>query len=319
VRKELSTAFRIPESDIRIIVVEPGGAYGGKQRGEVELEAAWLAREVGAPVKLSWTREEEFTASYCRPAGIVDVAAGLDEKGKVHAYWHRNYNSGAAGLKPPYAIPHYSCEFHRSEAPVRQGSYRSLASAANNFARESMMNELAAITGSDPLEYRLRNLEDSRLKHVLERAGERFGWGKRKGGLACTIEKDARLALFVEMDGTRARRAVMAIDPGGILNPDGLRSQCEGGIVQGLGGALFEELTYDTTRITNAKLAQYRVPRFSDAPEIDILLVDRRDIESAGAGEAPITLVAPAVAAALGGTRRTLPLLRADKKPSAAD
>jgi CO/xanthine dehydrogenase Mo-binding subunit len=310
VRKELATAFRIPETDVRVIVVEPGGAYGGKQRGEVELEAARLARDAGAPVKLSWTREEEFTCSYCRPAAVVEVAAGVDAKGRVHALWHRNYNSGAAGLMPPYPIPHYSCEFHRSESPLRQGSYRSLASVANTFARESMMNELAALNGIDALEYRLRNLSDERLKHALQRAGERFGWGRRKGGLACTIEKDARLALFVEMEGVRVRRAVMAIDPGAILNPDGLRSQCEGGIVQGIGGALFEHLTHDARRITNAKLASYRVPRFSDTPEIDVILIDRRDIAGAGAGEAPITLVAPAIAAALGGTRRSLPLLK---------
>jgi isoquinoline 1-oxidoreductase len=309
VRRELAAAFRMPEPDVRIIVVEPGAGYGGKQRGECELEAAWLAREAGAPVRLAWTREEEFTASYCRPAGIVDITAGVDEQGRIHAWWHRNYNSGAASLPPPYDIPHYSCEFHRSESPVRQGAYRSLAGVSNTFAREGIVNELAALAGQDPLEYRLRNIADERLRHVLERAAERFGWGKRKGGMACNIEKDARLALFVGMDGVRVTRAVMAIDAGAILNPDGLRSQCEGAIVQGIGGALFEELKHDTRGITNARLSAYRVPRFPDAPQTEVILVDRRDIESAGAGEAPITLVAPAIAAALGGTRRNLPLL----------
>jgi isoquinoline 1-oxidoreductase len=315
VRKELATAFRIPESSVRVISVPPGGAYGGKQRGECELEAAALARDAGRPVKLAWNRAEEFTASYCRPAGIVEMTGALDDSGRIVAWRHRNYNSGAASLKPPYSIASYSCEYHRSESPVRQGSYRSLAGVANTFARESFIDELAGHAKSDPLAFRLRNTEDARLKHVLERAAERFGWGKSKAaGLACNIEKDARLALFVEMDGERVRRAVMALDAGAVLNPDGLRNQAEGAVVMGIGGALFEELTFDARHLTNTRLSRYRVPRFTDAPEIDVILVDRRDTASAGFGEAPITVVAPAIAGALfaatGQRLRALPLNR---------
>lgn len=313
-RKEIAGLFRIPETDVRIIAVEPGGAYGGKQRAECEIEAAWMAREAGAPVKLAWSRREEFTASYCRPAGIVDVSGAIDEKGRITAWLHRNYNSGAASLRPPYSIPDYRCEYHRSESPIRQGSYRSLAGVANTFAREAFVDELAAMAKIDPLEFRLKNTEDQRLRHVLHIAAERFGWGTRQGGVACTTEKDARLALFIEMSGEKVRRAVMAIDPGAILNPDNLRNQCEGGIVQGIGGALFEELLFDSKHLLNTRLSRYRVPRFTDAPEIEVILVDRRDIPSTGAGEAPITLVAPAIRAALRPTAerplRSLPLLK---------
>jgi isoquinoline 1-oxidoreductase len=319
VRRELAGAFRIPESNVRVISFDIGGAFGGKQRGECEIEAARLAKDTGGPVKLAWTRQEEFTCSYCRPAGVVEIDSGLNERGHIQAWHHRNYNSGAPSLPPPYAIPHLSCEFHRSQSPIRQGSYRSLAAVANNFARESHVNELAAMTNADPLEFRLRNLEDSRLRDALERAAERFGWGKRKGaaqGLACNLEKDARLALFLEMDESarrlKVRRMVFAYDAGAILHPDGLRAQAQGGLIQGIGGALFEELHFDARGIMNARLGDYRVPRFSDVPEIEVILIDRPEIPSAGAGEAPITVVAPAIALALrgrvSGNLRSLPL-----------
>lgn len=315
VRRDLAAAFGLRESDVRVIAQEIGGGFGGKQRGECEVEAARLARGAGSPVKLAWTREDEFIAGYCRPAGVLEMTAGLDAGGRIVAWQHRNYNAGAAGLKPPYAIPHYSCEFHRAESPVRQGSYRSLACVANTFAREAMVDELAALTKTDPLEFRLRNIEDARLKEALTRAADRFGWGKSRGGavgLACNIEKDARLALFVELDGSKVRRMVTTFDAGRIVNHDGLLNQVQGGFVQGLGGALFEELKWDERNITNGRLSKYRVPRFSDIPDMDVILIDRPEVPSAGAGEAPITLVAPAIAAAMrardGRSRRSLPL-----------
>jgi isoquinoline 1-oxidoreductase len=266
-------------------------------------------------VKLAWSREDEFVAGYCRPAGVVEMTAALDAGGRLVAWHHRNYNAGAAGLKPPYTIPHYSCEFHRAESPIRQGSYRSLACVANTFAREGLIDELAALAKTDPLEFRLRNTEDARLREALTRAAERFGWGKRHPGpvgLACNIEKDARLAVFVELEAAKVRRMVMTFDVGRIVNPDGLRNQAQGGLIQGLGGALFEELQWDERNLTNGRLSKYRVPRFSDLPEIDVILIDRPEIPSAGAGEAPITIVAPAIAAAMrardGRPRRSLPL-----------
>lgn len=322
VRRELAAAFGIPESRIRVIASNPGGAYGGKQRGECEIEAAWLARDAGAPVKLTWSREEEFTASYCRPAGIVDISASLDGSGGIAAWIHRNYNSGSASLRPPYAIPHLACEYHRAQSPLRQGSYRSLAGVANTFAREMHVTELAIAAKADALDFRLRNLDDERLRHVLQVGAERFGWGagrKIAAGLACNIEKDARLALFTEVDtrnvrDLRVHRMVFVLDPGAVINPDSLRNQAEGALVQGMGGALFEQLRFDGRAITNPSLSAYRVPRFSDLPQIDVILVDRREIPSAGCGESPITVVAPAIGAALravtGKPVRDLPLNR---------
>ena len=187
------------------------------------------------------------------------------------------------------------------------------------------MDEIAASLGVDPLELRLRNTENARLKAVLERAAERFGWGKHKSGngvgygLACNVEKGGHLALFTELrvDGTKVKliRMVASFDAGAVINPDILSNQVEGAIIQGIGGALFEQIKYDETKILSRHLANYRVPRFSDVPEIEVLLIDRREIPSAGAGESPITTSAPSIGSALfaatGKRVRTLPMLPA--------
>jgi CO/xanthine dehydrogenase Mo-binding subunit len=245
--------------------------------------------------------------------------------GKIVAWEFHNYNGGAASLPPPYRIPNRHIAYHESESPLRQGSYRSLAAVGNTFARETHIEEMAAASRIDPLEFRLRNIDNPRLQTVLHRAAERFGWGKSKSGngvgygLACNVEKDGHLALFTELetDGkqVRLKRMVVAFDAGAVINPDILSNQVEGAIVQGIGGALFEELKFDKKRITNPKLSAYRVPRFPDVPDIEVILVDRRDLPSAGAGESPITVAAPSIGAALyaacGKRIRALPMLPA--------
>ncbi|MCC7499851.1 MAG: xanthine dehydrogenase family protein molybdopterin-binding subunit [Bryobacterales bacterium] len=322
VRAELAKAFGIPEAKVRVVVVMPGGAFGGKQHGECEVEAATLARTVDAPVRLAWTREEEFRIAYSRPAGLVEIESGVDEAGRLTGWRFRNYNAGAPGLRPPYAIEHQSNEFWRCESPFRQGSYRALAATANNFARESHVDEWANLLDRDPVEYRLANLTDARLKEVLERGATLFGWGRRKAGggvgfgIACNLEKAARLALFVETEGSRAdlrlRRMVIVGDFGAALNPDNLRNQMQGAVIQGLGGALWERLEFDSHAQLTRRLAQYRLPRFSDTAPLHVELIDRREVPPAGAGESPITLPAPAIANALfsatGERVRSLPL-----------
>jgi isoquinoline 1-oxidoreductase len=310
VRSEVAKALGIAESQVRIVVMPPGGAFGGKQRGEVDVEAARLARLAGAPVRVAWTREEEFTAGYHRPAGLVVIESALDSEGKLAAWVHRNYAAGAPGLPTPYDTPHVSCEFHRAPSPVRQGSYRALAATANVFARESHMDEWARELKVEPLAFRRKNIADARLLAVLEQLAN------VPGGLACTIEKDARIGLRaqVEVRGKeiRVRKLVYVGDYGAVLNPGNLRNQIMGALVMGLGGALFEEVEFEGNAQTSRFLTNYRVPRFSDVPEIEIRLLDHREIEAAGAGEAAIILVAPAIAnavfAATGRRLRSLPL-----------
>ena len=325
VRDEIAKAFQLSPERVRIVVSDTGAGYGGKHNSECELEAARLARNAGKPVRLAWSREDEFERSYCRPAALMEVETGFDSEGKLQAWDFHNYNGGAASLTPPYRIANLRSAYHASISPLPQGSYRSLAAVGNAFARESHMDEIAAAMKLDPLELRLRNLEDPRMRTVIERAAERFGWGRAHSGngvgygLACNLEKGGHLALLTELevDGAqvRLRRMVAAFDAGAIVNPDILSNQVEGAIVQGIGGALFEQLKFDSNRITNGKLSEYRVPRFTDVPEIDVILIDRRDVPSAGAGESPITTTAPSIASAIyaasGKRIRQLPMLPA--------
>jgi isoquinoline 1-oxidoreductase len=269
-------------------------------------------------------REEEFTWAYLRPAGVIEIESGARKDGAVVAWEFHNYNSGPAAIGTPYAIANQKIEFHPVDSPLRQGSYRGLAATANHFARESHMDEIAHALGLDPLELRLRNLKDDRLKAVFQAAAEKFGWGKAKPapgrgfGIAGGVEKGGYVAACAEV-GIEGRtrqavihRVVQAFECGAVVNPNGLRNQVEGAIVQGIGGALFEAIRFENGRISNPHFSQYRVPRFQDAPQIETLLIDRKGLPSAGAGETPLVALAPAVGNALfaaSGIRlRSLPL-----------
>jgi len=321
VRPELAEAFKIPEDRVRVIVPDFGSAYGGKHSGECAIEAARLARAAAKPVKLVWSREEEFTWGYFRPAGVIEVSSGARRDGTLTAWDFHNYNSGPSGIQGLYEIPHQRNIFHPADAPLRQGSYRGLAATANHFARESHIDELARELAIDPLAFRLKNLTDARLRAVLQAAADRFGWGSMKGnakgiGMACGFEKGGYIAtcaqVAVENGRIRILRVVEAFECGAIVNPDHLRNQIQGAISMAIGGALFEQMRFDNGQILNGRFSLYRVPRFSDMPEIDVVLVDRPDLPSAGAGETPIVGLAPAVANAVydfNGTRlRGLPL-----------
>ena len=307
VRSELAAFFHLPEEQIRVIVPDTGSGYGGKHKGDAALEAARLARAAGKPVKLVWTREEEFTWAYFRPAGVIDITATVQSDGTLTHWEHDNYNSGPSGLRAPYDVPGQRTEFHRAQAPLREGSYRGLAATANHFARESHIDDLARMVKLDPLAFRLKNIKDARMRAVLQAAASRFGWDKRKAvtghgfGLACGSEKGSYVATCVELTADKdtgkvqMTRIVTAFECGAIVNPTHLQNQVEGAVVQGIGGALFEAIHFEDGKIVNPHFAQYRLPRFADAPPIDVVLVDRKDLLSEGAGETPIVAIAPAI------------------------
>jgi nicotinate dehydrogenase subunit B len=325
VRDELAETFHLSENDVRVIMPDTGSAYGGRHSGEAAVEAARLAKAAGKPVKLIWSREEEFTWAYFRPAGVIDIASGVNPDGTLVFWEHDNYNSGPSAMRPPYEIANQRIEFHPADAPLRQGSYRSLAAAANHFARESHMDELAHELKMDPLEFRLKNLKNDRLRAVFQAAAEKFGWSKAKSspgrgfGIAGGVEKGGYVAacaeVSVEHGAVRVVRAVEAFDCGAVINPQGLKNQISGALVQGLGGALFEAIRFENGRILNPHLADYRVPRFSDAPQVEVVLVDRKDQPPMGAGETPLVGIAPAVAnaifAATGVRVRSMPMVPA--------
>lgn len=319
IRSELADTFQLPQERVRVVIPDFGGAFGGKHTGEYAIEAARLARAAGKPVSLRWTREEEFTWAYFRPAGVITAEASLDVRGKIATWYFVNVNSGPNAVMTPYSIEKNSCLYLASKPPLRHGSYRGLAATANNFAREVFMDELAAAAGSDPLEFRLAHLEadrsesDARLRAVLVKAATEFRWKPRAAakqgdvavGLACGTEKGSYVAACVAVEILRAENRIKVLEVceayecGAIVNPGNLLSQVQGAIIMGLGAVLREHMEFQDGKILNGTFSKYRVPRFSDVPKLDIHLVNRPDLPSAGAGETPIIALAPAVANAV--------------------
>ena len=211
-----------------------------------------------------------------------------------------------------------------TESPLAQGSYRALAATANAFARESHVDELAWRLGVDPVAFRRAHLADDRLRRVLEVAAERIGWRGPVGdlpgqgfGVAVGLEKGGRVATAAEVrvrDGVpEVVRLVTAFACGAIVHPAGLENQVQGATLMALGGALFEAVGFRGPEVQTASFGSYRVPRFRDVPEVEVVLLDRRDLPPAGGGETPMIAVAPAVAnalrAATGRRLHHLPLL----------
>ena len=325
IKDNLTRAFNLAADKVRVIVPDTGSGYGGKHTNEAATEAARLAKAAGKPVKLVWTRQEEMTWAYFRPAGLIEVNAGVTKDGLITAWDFHNYNSGSSAIRPLYDIANLRAQSHTSRSPLAQGSYRALAATANHFARESHIDDLAAAVKIDPLEFRLKNLKDDRLRAVLKAAAEQFGWGRIQPpeghglGIAGGSEKGSYVATCAEVAVDRASskvqvvRAVTAFECGAIVNPDHLKNQVEGAVVMGLGGALFEAIHFDGGKITTDGFSSYRVPRFSDAPKLETVLVNWPDLPSAGAGETPIVAIAPAVGnaifAATGIRLRSLPMV----------
>jgi isoquinoline 1-oxidoreductase len=325
VQEDLAEAFGIPKENIRVIQPDTGPGYGGKHTGEAGIEAARLAKGAGKPVKVVWTREEEFTWAYLRPAGVIDVRASATKDGTLTSWEFHNYNSGGSGIETPYEVANKKIQFHRMESPLRQGSYRGLAATANVFARESIMDDLALELKIDPLQFRLKNLKEQRMKNVLQAAADKFGWNAKKAapnrgfGIGCGDEKGSYVATCAEISIdpssqlTKVLRVVVAFECGAIINPEHLKNQVQGAVIQGLGGALFERIDFKDGKILNASISKYRVPRFGDTPQLDVVMLDRKDIPPAGAGETPILGIAPAVRNAIvnatGNRIYSLPLM----------
>src|SRR5207248_2904794 len=210
-------------------------------------------------------------------------------KGMLSSWHFININSGGSAVETPYRAGQARSRYINSKPPLRHGSYRALAATANNFARESFMDELAAAAGSDPLDFRLAHLENPRLRAVLEATAKQFDWKTRVRkkspnlgvGLACGTEKGSYVAACAEIEvdpaakKIRIRRVCQAFECGAILNPANLLKQVQGAIIMGLGPALREEMRFENGQMQNASFGKYQVPRFDDVPELDIHLLDR--------------------------------------------
>lgn len=310
-RSEIARAFGMSQENVRVRVPDYGGGFGGNDPADAGLEAARFAKAVGAPVKVRWTRSEEFRFAYFRPAAVIDVEASLDDDGQITSWFFVDINAGRSAINTPYRTGQDRCESVRSNSPLSQGSYRALAATQNNFAREAFMDELAEAAGADPLEFRLAHLDNERLRTVLKTAADRFGWAEARQknesgvgvGLACGAEKGSVVATCAEVeikDGEiDVKRVCEVFECGAVLNPENLRAQVQGCIIMGLGAVLREDMRFDDERLLNPSFWQYEVPRFADLPEMDVHLLDKPHAKSAGGGETPIIGIAPAVANAV--------------------
>jgi len=279
-------------------------------------EAARLAKAVGKPVRVAYSRSEEFWWSTVRPAALIEIRAGVTSEGRITAWEHTAYHAGEnafrgrRGADTLYDTEHVRIAVANTESPLQSGSYRSLGGAVNHFGREAHLDEIASQIGLDPLELRLRNLSHARMRRVLTTAAQRFGWPTRKReddsrgfGLAVGYDAGSFAAECVELEvasqDVHVRRVVAAFDCGLVVNPDGARNQVEGSIVMGIGAALWEAVEFDGGRILNPGFAHYRVPRIADAPDIDVQLIDNPSDPSTGAGEPGIVPIGAAVANAV--------------------
>ncbi|MCA9152955.1 MAG: molybdopterin-dependent oxidoreductase, partial [Planctomycetales bacterium] len=220
VHSELAAAFQLKADQVRVIVPDAGGGFGGKHTGEVAVEAARLAQAVARPVCLQWSREEEFTWAYFRPAARIEVTAKLDANQRIGNWQFTNYNAGTSALQCPYRTASGQTQFVPTDSPLRQGSYRALASTVNTFARESMMDELALEAQQDPLAFRLKHLDNGRLRDVLVALSDRCQWTDRKQaarqagrgmGLACGTEKGSFVAAYAEVEVRDGEFRVLSI------------------------------------------------------------------------------------------------------------
>ena len=203
-------AFDLPEDKVRVIVPDTGSGYGGKHTGDAAIEAARLAKAAGKPVKIVWTREEEFTWAYFRPAGVIDVRAGMTKDGKLTAWDFHNYNSGGSAVRALYDIADQRVQFHNPSHRCGRARIAAWPPPPITLPASATSTSWPTLAGIDPLEFRLKNLKDERLRAVLEAAAENFGWGKahnRRKAAASASPAAPKKARYV------ATCAEVAVDP----------------------------------------------------------------------------------------------------------
>jgi isoquinoline 1-oxidoreductase len=317
-QQEVARTLGLTPQNVRVITPFVGGGFGGKTRNQQVIEAARLAKLVGKPVQVAWTRKEEFFYDTFRPAAAIKVRSGLDRSQRI-VYWdYDNYFAGSRSSEPFYDIPNQRVTARGgwmgggSQAhPFPVGAWRGPGSNTNVFAMESQIDMMAAAAGVDPLTFRLNHLMNKRMRNVLNAAAEKFGHRftkaptKRGFGMACTDYKGTYVTTMAEVkvDETsgvvRVQRVVCAQDTGEVINPEGVRLQIEGCITMGLGYVLSEEIRFEGGKILDENFDTYELPRFSWLPQIETVLVDNPAMPPQGCGEPAITPMGAVIANAV--------------------
>jgi isoquinoline 1-oxidoreductase len=331
IRSELAVEFGVNEENIHVIAPEIGGGFGAKSIYRPASEAARLAKVARTPVRVAYTRAEEMEWATFRPAALITIRSAFANDGTLLAWDSHAIHTttdrpmiGQRGSDCPYDAPNRKAVVSAGPAPLRPGSYRSLGGAVNHFARESHVDEIANIVGMDPIELRLKNLTDRRYRRVVEAAATDFGWTPAipgtGGGVGFALGWDvgsySAECAKVRVQGKEiiVERVASSIDCGLVFNPEGIRNQMEGAIVQGLGTTLYEGAEFEGGRLLNGSFARYRVPRMHNTPKITVAICSDDDEPPTGAGEPGIVPIAAAVANAVfdatGKRVRELPLQR---------
>ena len=319
VKQQLAQALKLAPENVRVITPYVGGGFGGKSASRQAIEAARLAKLTGKPVQVVWDRAEEFFYDTFRPAAVVKVRAGADAAGKMTLWDFQVVAAGDREAKHFYDIPHsrttsaggWSGGNPAGLHPFAVGPWRAPSVNTNTFARESHIDTLARKLGVDPVEFRLRNLADKRMRNVLETAAKQFGWKTAKTpsgrgvGVACGMDTGSYVATMAEVavDKTtgkvEVKRVLCVEDQGVTVNPDGARQQMEGCIMMGLGYALTEELRFRGREALDRNFDSYELPRFSWMPKIETVLIDNPSAPASGGGEPPIVTMGAVLANAI--------------------
>ena len=316
-QQQLTRELKIPIENVRVIAPFVGGGFGGKISNGQAIQVVKLAKIAKKPVQLVWSRADEFFYDTFRPAAVVKIKSGLTNLGKIVSWDYNIYGMGGRGAQMFYNVPHHRTtvcrELRNGEKmhTIGTGPWRAPDNNTNSFARESHIDVMAARAGMDPLEFRLKNLTDERMRGVLKAAAEKFGWTPAKGpsdrgfGIACGSDVNVPVALIAEVKvdkqtgDVQVKRVVCALDLGLVINPEGVKLQVEGCITMGMGYALTEEVHFNGGKILDLGFGTYKLPRFSWVPEIEMVLIKADDSPSKGCGEPPIICVGGVIANAI--------------------
>ncbi|MCG6963986.1 MAG: molybdopterin-dependent oxidoreductase [Acidobacteria bacterium] len=319
-RDRLAEELGLDPKNVRVITPYVGGGFGGKSAGLQTSEAAKLSQITGKPVQVRFSRAEEFFYDTFDPAAVVKLVSGLDANGKVSLWDYHVIAAGDRGAAVFYDIPNVSISvaggWHGRGRDLHLfgiGPWRAPGANMNVFAKESQIDIMAAAARIDPVELRLRNLTDERMRRVLQAAAKAYGWkprvapaGKGRGrGVACGIDAGTYVTLMADVTvdlekGTvHVDRVVAAQDMGIIVNPTGAKMQMEGCVTQGLGYCLSEELRFTGGEILDRNFDTYLLPRFSAVPKIETVLVRNDELDPQGGGEPAIVPMGAVIANAV--------------------
>ncbi len=341
-KSQIVQATHLRAEKVRVITPYVGGGFGGKSASLQGVEAARLAVLAGRPVRVQWSRQEEFFSDTFRPAAVMAIRAGMDAAGRILLWDYLVYCAGDRGAAHFYDIPHHRTVTRGGWSgagtpglhPFAVGPWRAPGASTNAFGRESHIDVLAAAARIDPYEFRLRNLADPRMLRVVKAVAGKFGWTPKPApsgrgvGLACGADSGTYVAAMVEIDldkatgAVRVERVACAQAMGLVVNPDGAHQQMEGCLTMGLGYALSEEVRFTGREIANRNFDSYELPRFSAVPRIDTVILNEPDTPSQGGGEPAIIPVGAAIANAIfdasGARVRRLPMTPARVKAALA-